>query len=237
MYFDLNTNKYNVFVIILFSLVITFSALNSYALIGEYKGIVTVSSPLAIGDIDFVMEIKDINGNLSGHINTETIIVPEYQNTGQDGEIIYRGPTLNGTVNKDNRTFVLTSEEFSQEISGLNVIRRIILTGDRIIRGGDEISGTYRETIKGLIPEDILVDGTFLLSRATPQSSCTDRDGDGKVGLEEIADGGGDDMYKVELDEILSALRLFFSCAGQGNPPIDLDTILNALNSFFIGIN
>ena len=211
---------------------------SSYALSGSYTGEVDIATPIALGTVDLALNLVDSNGSLSGNINADhTIIFPKGGNQ--------LGPSLTtGTVNTSTPTnpAVNITINFSHDVSGRTVTRQITLTGtagqptdtqgDPVGDQGDLISGTYQEVITGFIPETITVQGTFELLRPSALNPCSDRNGDGSISIDEAADGGVN-MYKIELNEMLAALRIYFNSIGAPSPPITLTNILAILGKFY----
>lgn len=122
---------------------------------GSYAGTVLVSEPALLGDLDLLLEITSVNGQLTGRVNSIKT------------QVFLGGPTFTGGVTTSGvvtPTMRIESQTFSSEISGRTVQRQFVLTGE-VLAQGDQLRGTYTETIVGFKPHPLLVKGTFLLVR------------------------------------------------------------------------
>lgn len=122
---------------------------------GSYAGTVLVSEPTLLGDLDLLLEITSVNGQLAGRVNPIKT------------QVFLGGPTFTGSVTTNGvvtPTVRIESQTFSGEVSGRTVQRHFVLTGE-VLSNGDQLRGSYTETIVGFKPHPLQVKGTFLLVR------------------------------------------------------------------------
>ncbi|MEZ4864234.1 MAG: hypothetical protein R3C14_23175 [Caldilineaceae bacterium] len=122
---------------------------------GSYAGTVLISEPTLLGDLDLQLDITATNGQLAGQVNAAKT------------QVFLGGPTFTGSVTANGAitpTLRIESQTFSSVVSGRTVQRHFVLTGE-VLAQGDQLRGTYTETIIGFKPHPMLVKGTFLLVR------------------------------------------------------------------------
>lgn len=122
---------------------------------GSYAGSVLVREPAPLGDLDLLLDITSVNGQLSGQVNPAKT------------QVFLGGPTFTGSVTTSQGitpTLRIESQIFSGVVSGRTVQRHFILTGE-VLDAGNELRGVYTETITGFKPQSMQVKGSFLLMR------------------------------------------------------------------------
>ncbi|MCX6047962.1 MAG: hypothetical protein NT075_22915 [Chloroflexi bacterium] len=122
---------------------------------GSYAGTVLVSEPAPLGDLDLLLDIISVNGQLTGQVNPAKT------------QVFLGGPTFTGTVMASpgiTPTLRIESQTFASVVSGRTVQRHFVLTGE-VLAEGNELRGVYTETISGFKPHPMQVKGTFLLMR------------------------------------------------------------------------
>lgn len=122
---------------------------------GSYAGTVLVSEPAPLGDLDLLLDISSVNGQLTGQVNPAKT------------QVFLGGPTFSGSVTTSpgiTPTLRIESQTFSGVVSGRTVQRHFVLTG-AVLDAGNELRGVYTETITGFKPQPMQVKGRFLLLR------------------------------------------------------------------------
>jgi hypothetical protein len=122
---------------------------------GSYAGTVLVSEPAPLGNLDLLLDITSVNGQLTGQVNPAKT------------QVFLGGPTFTGAVTASpgiTPTLRIESQTFSSVVSGRTVQRHFVLTGE-VLDEGNELRGGYTETITGFKPHPMQVKGTFLLMR------------------------------------------------------------------------
>lgn len=122
---------------------------------GSYAGTVLVSEPAPLGDLDLLLDITSVNGQLTGQVNPAKT------------QVFLGGPTFSGSVTTSpgiTPTLRIESQTFSGVVSGRTVQRHFVLTG-AVLDAGNELRGVYTETITGFKPQPMQVKGSFLLLR------------------------------------------------------------------------
>lgn len=201
---------------------------------GPYYGSVTISTPTDMGAIDLAFYL-DVDGTTIQHdtsyiILDKTMVFPavEPQIEGRDV-----GPRVQGTLTPD--TFSLTSDTFESMVGNATVTRQTTLNQAILNNDGQSISGTYTETVTGLLHnEDIIISGEFLLLKPVPLSSTPfeDTNEDGCLDLAEIR-AGGDDSARMEFSDAGEAMLIH---NGSGSTPLCApadQTARDALQEFY----
>jgi hypothetical protein len=166
--------------------------LASAAPTGSYYGSVTITTPADMGSIDLALYLNVVNTDIQHETSyivlEKTILFPAGEPL--DGKEV--GPRLTGTFSQD--TFSLYSDDFTSMVGNKEVTRQITLNSAIIENDGQSISGIYTETVTGLLPEDIIISGEFVLLKPVPLSAATfeDSNGDNCLDLDEIRAGGND---------------------------------------------
>jgi PKD repeat protein len=125
---------------------------------GIFIGTLVITEPLYLPATEFVIQLIDDAGELSGYI-TPTLTIPVVPGSEH-------GPTLTGSWS--GGSFTLSSVPFTDTLgSGLDITRTIELTSGVISTTEDtrSLSGMYLETIAGLTEEPLEMQGVFRLER------------------------------------------------------------------------
>lgn len=191
-------------------------------LTGFYYGTAAISQPASLGTVDLAFYL-DVTGSTiqqaTSYIDLDkTLLFPTVapQIGGKDV-----GPRVTGSLSSG--AFGLTSLAFPSTVSGKSVTRRILLNTAMVSSGGTAISGKYVETVDGLTPTRMVIQGTFQLRKpvATALASGQDGNGDGCLDLNEIR-AGGSDPNVVEFSDVSAAMSLYRSPTAAlkvGAPP------------------
>lgn len=216
------------FPIALFLLFLPFTASADLAnpFTGSYYGSVTIESPtpdMATVDLAFYLDVEDDTGQLiqgSSCIRLDkTMLFPEVDSpleirenrNGEDVlvESIEAGPRMIGTFSED--TFSIASNpSFVSIVGDKEVSREIVLDNAIVDNEGQFITGTYTETVTGLLVDAVTIRGTFILLKPVSLTVAIfeDSSGDGCLDLDEIR-AGGDDPAKMEFRDASGAVSLF----------------------------
>ena len=210
-------------------------------LTGFYYGTATINSPANIGIVDLAFYF-DVTGSAiqqtSSYIDLDkTLLFPEVA-PPINGKAV--GPRVSGSLSAS--VFSLDSQTFTSESGGKTVTRRIKLDNATVGSGGAAIAGNYTETVEGMMPEALVISGTFRLMKplATILASGQDGNGDGCLSLSEIRAGGAD-PDTVEFSDISAAMNLYNHPVANlklGDPPGPScsngeQTLQQAINAFY----
>ena len=203
-------------------------------LTGSYYGSVNITTPAEMGTIDLAFYL-DVDGTAIQHdssyiILDKTMVFPAVS-PQVDGKDV--GPRVQGAMTPD--TFNLTSDSFESTVGTTIVTRQITLNQATVNNDGQSISGTYTETVTGMLyNEDVVISGEFLLLKPVPLSAAAleDTDGDGCLSLAEIR-AGGNDPALMEFSDAGEALLIQ---NGAGTVPLCApadQTARDALQEFY----
>ncbi len=230
---------------------LTASADLTNPLTGSYYGSVTIESPtpdMATVDLAFYLDVDD-TGQLipdSSCIRLDkTMLFPEVDSpleirenrNGEDVlvESIEAGPRMIGTFSQD--TFSIASNpSFVSMVGDKEVSRAIALDNATVDNEGQFITGTYTETVTGLLVDPVTISGSFMLLKPVPLTVATfeDNSGDGCLDLDEIR-AGGDDPAKMEFRDASGAVSLYNN-RGSGVTPLCIpadQTARDAVQEFY----
>lgn len=234
---------YIVVFILMFFLVIAVYADSTNPLTGTYYGTATITLPASFTTIDLVFYFDVTDTSIvydTSYIDTEnTLLFPvvEPQIEGKDV-----GPRVSGTLSL--YSFNLTTDKFQSTVNEKIVTRQITLTGENITNAGQSVTGTYTETVTGMIDEPLVISGTFILVKpeAFSGEAGLDLNADQWLSFEEIKVGGTDPNV-VEYSDISYALHLFYNplpdskVGDPGTDPAGEQTIKDALSSYYDSYN
>jgi hypothetical protein len=123
---------------------------------------------------------------------------------------------------------------FTSTVSNVTVLRKVTLTATAVANGGNTLTGNYIETITGLTPQPVIVNGTFILVKPTVQTivvELKDLNSDGCIDLNEIR-SAGTNVNVIEFNDISQALHLNYN--PQSNLRICNEQVIkDALNEFY----
>ena len=211
------------------------------SLTGYYYGTATINSPANLGIVDLAFYF-DVTGSAmqqtSSYIDLDkTLLFPEVA-PPINGKAV--GPRVSGSLSASG--FSLDSQTFTSESGGKTVTRRIKLDNATVGSGGAAIAGNYTETVEGMMPEALVISGTFRLMKplATILASGQDGNGDGCLSLSEIRAGGAD-PDTVEFSDVSAAMNLYNHPVANlklGDPPGPNcangdQTLQQAINAFY----
>ena len=211
------------------------------SLTGYYYGTATINSPANLGIVDLAFYF-DVTGSAmqqtSSYIDLDkTLLFPEVA-PPINGKAV--GPRVSGSLSASG--FSLDSQTFTSESGGKTVTRRLKLDNATVGSGGAAIAGNYTETVEGMMPEALVISGTFRLMKplATILASGQDGNGDGCLSLSEIRAGGAD-PDTVEFSDVSAAMNLYNHPVANlklGDPPGPScsngeQTLQQAINAFY----
>ena len=117
---------------------------------GSYFGSVVITSPLPVGIQILNFDLVDLDGVLSGTVNTTSTA-------------LYSGTMgLHGSV--DGITFTIASDVITTVVSGRPVQQSFTLVG-QVEEDGEILRGAYTGVITGLLPGPVIVEGGYSSSR------------------------------------------------------------------------
>lgn len=179
------------------------------SLTDTYYGTATITTPAEMASVDlaFNLDITDttIQHDTSYILLDKTMLFPAVS-PQIDGVDV--GPRVNGTISPDQ--FSLTSDIFHSEVGELSVSRQITLNQATVSNEGKAITGTYTETITGLLPQDVIISGDFFLVKPVSPSGLTilDSNDDGCFNVDEIR-AAGNDPDLMEFNDAGAALSIY----------------------------
>jgi hypothetical protein len=143
------------------------------------------------------------------------------------------GPRVSGNISPTG--FTLTSDIFNGTVSDRAVQRQITLNQAAVTQDGQSITGTYTETVTGLLPQDLVISGQFVLVKpVSPEvASIQDSNKDGCLDLNEIR-AGGNDPAVMEFRDAGSAMAIYLGTGSglQICAPVD-QNIKTALQEYY----
>jgi len=201
-------------------------------------GTATISSPASLGTIDLAFFLDLGSGGAiqktTSYISLDkTLLFPVAP--PKIGSIDV-GPRVYGSITPTS--FSLTSDDFTSvsKAIGDNVTRKIVLTGTTFTNGGNDIEGSYTETL--LFPKGkntIVVTGTFKLAKPVVLTApgLVAPTGDGCINLAEIR-AAGNDPDVIEFSDLSMAFDLKLTPLTLPNLCEPQDTVLqNALQEYY----
>ena len=201
---------------------------------GPYYGTATISTPTDITPVDLAFHL-DVSGSAIQHDSSYILLEKTMLFPAVPPEIGGKavGPRVSGNLSPTG--FTLVSDIFDSQAGDRAVKRQIRLDQAAVTEDGQSITGTYTETVTGLLPQDLIISGQFVLVKpVSPEvAAIADGNSDGCLDVAEIRAGGSDPVV-MEFRDAGAAMAIYKGdgSAGQICAPAD-ELIKTVLQEYF----